>query len=454
MRLPYAAEGKGLTVRDLLDDSDLGLSVEHRQLRKRLSAMEQAGFVKANRDGKTTYWMAADVLDQLTARRQSAIAYSLFEQLAVTMPSYWADSFKSQLSTARRRRNEDMSLVSGRWPERFAVAHAGFSLQPPAVEAEVVAAVKKALAEDKGLVGRYWDPLAENYRRHEWRPPLCLLAKGPESFVYALDAEGEPQAWALHRMKDVRVSGDLERHTTPFNFQEFIRKGGDVKAGERGQGTEVFEAWVDEGLARQFKKHALYRGATLTLVQPGDMAEGAMVRHHEFPLLDTDHFDGYVIAHGGSMVCHYPLRYRRKIIGRFKAAVEAYEKVVAAEKPPQAETAHGRACLDVVGALEHDRGDHGPERLEAWTSKAFGDRFGDTDFCEGAKFVPVDARRLDLGCRLSATLILTQDVQNYIVSRAEEFVVLSPVRLRDEVLRRHRNALEAYRRSRPVAASE
>ena len=448
MQLPYAEEGKGLTVKAILDKHEIGLSIAERQLRRRLNAMEQARLIESTTEGKTTYWAAADVLGQLTARRQSAIAYSLFEQLAVTMPSYWADTFKNQLTTARRRRNDDMGLVRGRWPERFAVAHAGFSLQPPNVEAEVVGAVKKALTEDKGLVGRYWDAFSEAYRACELRPPLWLLAKGPESFVYALDDDEEPQAWALHRLSQLRVTGDLERHTKRFDFQEFIRNGGDVKAGERGQGAEPFEAWVDEGRARLFKERPLYRNQKLTPVTPGTLVDGAMVRHAEFPLLDTDHFDGYLIAHGHAIVCHCPLNYRRKIMGRFRAAIAAYEKAAPVEKPKT------RTRMNFVEELEFERGDREPEFLEAWTSKEFADLFSDTDFCEGAKFSPLDADNLTRGYRLEANLTITQDVENYIVSRAEHFVVSSPRWLRENVLSRHRSALAAYRSHRPEGRSE
>jgi predicted DNA-binding transcriptional regulator YafY len=431
LQLPCGQGSNGLSAQEIIESNRFDITVQRGQLLRRLNAMKASGYVESlTGDDGELRWRALTADDAAPrSLKQRQVAVSLLDQLAGFGTAGLYKVLAREVALAGRPE----LVLAPDWADKYAVVQSGFSLQPPDIRPGIVETVREALACDAGLRGVYVNGAGE---RSETLipPPLGLLAKGNLSYLFSVSDSGEPRWRRLDRFLSLEIDDSLEPQKPRQDFRQLIASGGDQFPWEQGPAQHCFVAWAAEDMARILRERPLYAGLDLKEVTDGRPADGCRVLVEHMPI--GAHFEGFLLAASADLVCLKPKDVREKTWVRLQAAVAAYAE-------PEPNTGSGSKVLDMPAALDFDRGEGATVTLRARLSRRLAESYTETPFCEQSS-VSVNPQSGGTASELVATLPLTMDVLNYIVSRAEEFVVLEPANLRQRILDRHQRGLEAY----------
>lgn len=187
---------------------------------------------------------------------ESALTYELLSRyLAPMLPKSMLDAMAPEFAQARRTLSDLHQAPLGRWSKRVAVLPFGHQLMPPAVNAEVVAAVNEALLSSRQFEADY-RPMGEKKAKRYLFNPLGLVYQENVFYLVAtLWDYADARHFALQRMSNVEVLSSQVVEIKYFNFERYIHE---EKAFEFPLRSKItLELKVDGWLARHLDERRL-----------------------------------------------------------------------------------------------------------------------------------------------------------------------------------------------------
>jgi predicted DNA-binding transcriptional regulator YafY len=261
------------------------------------------------------FWRKSTVLNLPAMDINTALALRLAEdQLKATLPSAVRQTLGNQFEQAHKVLDQAQQRATA-WPDKVRVLPAGFQLQAPALEADVLQAVQTALFEERQLALDYVKANGDNkqYVVH----PLALVWRGAVGYLVGhYDAEQAPRQFVLHRIQTaVVVAQARQLPQQPFVLDDWLADGNmQMRLGDKPLALRL---WVQASIVYKLEETPL---SADQVMEPA--ADGAVVLTATVP--NTQQLRSFLRSYGDYMEVLEPDSLREEIAATVRQLAARY----------------------------------------------------------------------------------------------------------------------------------
>lgn len=297
-----------------------GYKVTRRSVERDLHTLEEAFKLARDERSRPTGWQWPADAPGINAPGMDlaeALALDLLgRHLQTLVPAPLLASLQPRLAEARALLDLHRTAPGSRWRDRIAVIDAGPPLQPPVVDAGVVATVHDALLHGRQLELDYHKVDADQPQRY-LAHPVALVHQGPVGYLVAMLWNYDTLVHlALHRMRAATALDEKARQPKDFDLQRYLREEAafDLPAERRIR----LELRVDDWLRRHLDERRLADDQRIT---PGPGDGRWTVRA---TVQDSERLFWWLCSQGGKVEVVRPVGLRRRVVGEISHSLRDY----------------------------------------------------------------------------------------------------------------------------------
>ena len=203
------------------------------------------------------------------------------------------------------------------WHKRTAVAPLAFALQPPKIDAKVLADVQYAIAHRLHMTADYRSKGTKVPRKREI-DPLGLLVRDTVQYLVCLLPEyaDEPRQLCVHRMSDTVVGAERCKELHGFTMRRYARSGLTINSHGKIRVRLIF----DEGAAEHIRE------TTISTYQTWRPIAGTKKVEVCATVDDDAQLKRWLLSFGSEVQVIAPERLRLEMVEELNKAASAYTK--------------------------------------------------------------------------------------------------------------------------------
>ena len=311
------SKGPGITASELHQALSKSFNITKRTIERDLNALSLSFPLMCNDKGTPQgwYWMPDKTMDVPGVDLGEALSLMMVEQsLPTLMPQHLYKGLAPRFLQARNKLESlDEQNPTARWRNKVASVNPQLDMQPPALNAEVLERIQKALLQDVQISAEYFS-VSKNETQHLTLSPLALVQRGLSLYLIATaDHYQDPRQYVLHRFSKVALLKQPVTSAQDFNLKAYLESG--ALQFNPGEMIEL-HAWVDNTVAKLLAETPLSHDMQLTPVDDGFNLQ-ANVR-------DSWQLEWWILQQGPSMHVTAPSALHQRIADKVKKMYARY----------------------------------------------------------------------------------------------------------------------------------
>jgi predicted DNA-binding transcriptional regulator YafY len=237
------------------------------------------------------------------------------EVLDKVLPGALMDAVRSKIARAREKVKALDGVPLARWSEKVRYVPGTLEFQPPTVQPRILEAVHHALFAERQVEVKY-DAFGQKTKTLLLNP-LSLILRGSVPYLVATAYTYEdPRLYALHRMREVKVTSDPVVVPPEYSTEDYLRSGA---MNFSDGGTFLLKARLSVKLAQYLTETPLSADQRIDCL---DYKQG--LYHLSATVIESWQLHFWLMSQGAEIVVEEPQGLRAQIENAHREALEAY----------------------------------------------------------------------------------------------------------------------------------